>query len=102
MTRPACDGSGIVVVGSAVDPGSYPADIQRILSLNPGASYLRTDQACASLNQATDSGDPIYAVYFPAGSDLSAICGAVARAGGDSYGKWLDNSSDPRANIDCP
>lgn len=101
MTRPACDGSGIVIVGSAVNPGSYPADVQRILSLNPGAAYLRTDQACPSLNQATASGDPIYAVYFPAGSDQAAICGAVTRVGGDAYGKRLDTSSDPTAIVDC-
>jgi len=44
---------------------------------------------------------PFYAVYFPAGTDVPAICGAVARAGGESYGKWLDNSSDRRASIDC-
>ena len=101
MTKPACDGSGIVIVGSAVTPGNYPADIQRILSLNPGASYLRTDQACASLNQRTASGDPIYAVYYPAGADQAAICSAVARAGGDAYGKRLDTSSDPAAVVDC-
>ena len=99
MSRPACDGTGIVVLFSAVSPGSYEQEVQAALNANPGASYLRTDQSCSSLNQATADGDPIYAVYRVGGSDRATVCAAVAGSGG--YGKWLDNTSDPNARIDC-
>ncbi len=99
MSRPACDGTGIVVLFSAVSPNSYAQDVQAALDANPGSSYLRTDQSCSSLNQATAEGNPIYAVYRVGGSDQASVCAAVAGSGG--YGKWLDNTSDPDARIDC-
>ncbi|MBD0860000.1 protein kinase [Gordonia sp. zg691] len=100
ITRPACDGTGIVVVGNAVAPGAYATEVQAFLDRHPGASYLRTDQSCASLRQSLD-GNPIYAVYFVAGSTLGEICGVRNRIGGDAYGKWLDNTSDPTMLITC-
>lgn len=67
ITQPSCDGSGIVVLGSAVVPGKYDSEIQRLLNAHPGAFYLRTDHACPSLRQVSDAGTPIYAVYRPGG-----------------------------------
>ena len=99
MTRPACDGTGIVVLFSAVTPGSYAQEVQAALDANPGSSYLRTDQSCSSLNQATADGNAIYAVYRVGGPDQNSVCAAVAGSGG--YGKWLDNTSDPDARIEC-
>ncbi|MDH3007875.1 serine/threonine-protein kinase [Gordonia alkanivorans] len=101
ITRPACDGTGIVVVGNAVAPGAYAAEVQSFLDRFPGASYLRTDQSCASLRQQSDDGNPIYAVYYVAGQTLGDICGLRNRVGGDSYGKWLDNTTDPASFITC-
>ena len=101
MTRPACDGTGIVLLFASVTPGAYAAEIQQALNEFPGSSYLRTDQSCPSLHQATDSGDPIYAVYRVAGHDQAEVCSAVAAAGGSAYGKWLDNTSDPDSDIAC-
>jgi serine/threonine-protein kinase len=98
MSRPACDGTGIVVLGNATNPGSYPADVQRLLNEYPGASYLRTDQACPSLRQSLN-GNPIYAVYRVAGGTEADICAAVRAAGGETYGKWLDRSGDPNSYI---
>lgn len=99
MTRPTCDGSGIVVVGNATAPGTYAQEISGYLAANPGASYLRTDQSCLSLRQADDAGNAIYAVYYPAGRTVGEICGKRAAVGG--YGKWLDNSTDPRSQVAC-
>ncbi len=101
ISRPACDGTGIVLLLASVTPGAYAAEIQAGLDANPGSSYLRTDQACSSLSQATADGNPIYAVYRVAGADQGAVCAAVRAAGGGAYGKWLDNTTSPSSVIDC-
>jgi hypothetical protein len=97
MSHPACDGTGIVVLGNAITPGRYQADVARLLAANPGASYLRTDKSCPSLRQATEEGNPIYAVYRVA----EEVCNAVRAAGGGAYGKLLDNTTDPGYIIPC-
>lgn len=101
MSHPPCDGTGIVVLGSAVTPGRYDADVQRMLSTFPRSAYLRTDQSCPSLRQATDASDPIYAVYCVAGRTQAQVCAAVRAAGGGAYGKWLDTTTDPTFIIPC-
>ncbi|MDJ0419716.1 serine/threonine-protein kinase [Rhodococcus opacus] len=102
IAQPRCDGTGIVVVGSAITPGQYAEDVQRFLVAHPGSSYLRTDQACPSLRQATDEGNPIYAVYKAAGKSTDAVCTLVRAVGEDAYGKWLDLTTDPTFIIPCP
>ena len=101
MSRPSCNGQGIVVLGNVTTPGQYESGVQRLLSVFPGASYLRTDQSCPSLRQRSDEGNPIYTVYRPAGTTQGQICSAVRSYGGDSYGKWLDASTDPNYIIPC-
>lgn len=101
MSRPSCNGQGIVVLGSVTTPGHYEGGVQRLLAAHPGASYLRTDQTCPSLRAATDEGHPIYAVYRPAGDTEAEVCAAVRSAGGDAYGKWLDHTTDPSFRIQC-
>ncbi|SEH48025.1 serine/threonine protein kinase [Mycolicibacterium rutilum] len=101
MSHPPCDGSGIVVLANAVTPGRYDSEIQRYLNMYPGSSYLRTDESCSSLRRRDDAGNPIYAVYRPAGRTQSQVCSAVRAAGGTAYGKWLDNTTDPRHMIQC-
>ena len=82
MSHPACDGTGIVLLGSVTTPGQYSEGVQRLLDAGPGASYLRTDQSCPSLRQATADGNAIYAVYRVAGRSETAICDAVSAPGG--------------------
>jgi serine/threonine-protein kinase len=101
ISYPSCDGTGIVVLGNAVNPANYRSDIQRMLDKWPDASYLRTDYACPSLRQVDDAGNKIYAVYRVAGSTTQQVCAAVAAAGGDAYGKWLDTTTNPRYIIPC-
>jgi serine/threonine-protein kinase len=101
ISYPSCDGEGIVVLGNAVTPGRYVSDVQRLLNMFPGASYLRTDRACPSLRQSTETGNPIYAVYRVPGPTQRDVCGAVHAAGGDAYGKWLDTTTDPNFIIPC-
>lgn len=101
MTYPACDHSGIVVLANAVAPGQYATEIRSFLAQYPGSSYLRTDHACPSLRQATAEGNAIYTVYRPAGRTVQSVCAAVASAGGDAYGKWLDNTTDPASSVTC-
>ena len=101
MTRPACDGRGIVVLASAVTPGNYENEISAALAANPGSSYLRTDQSCPSLRQRDEYGNVIYAVYRPSGYTKAEVCADVARSPAGSYGRWLDTTSDPRQLIYC-
>jgi len=101
MSKPVCNGQGIVVLGNVTTPGQYASGIQRLLNLFPGASYLRTDQSCPSLRQRSDEGNPIYTVFRPAGTTQGSICAAVRSAGGDAYGKWLDTKTDPNFLMRC-
>ncbi|MGB5951663.1 MAG: hypothetical protein WBG57_04000, partial [Ornithinimicrobium sp.] len=101
ISRPACDGSGIVVLSSATTPGSYREDVEALLERFPDASYLRTDFSCPSLAQETDEGDPIYAVYRSAGDSRQAICQAVREAPAEAYGKRLEESAEPDSVVDC-
>ena len=101
ISRPPCNGQGIVVLGNVTTPGQYESGVQRLLNLHPGASYLRTDRSCPSLRQADDEGDPIYTVYRPAGTTQYEVCSAVSSVGGDAYGKVMDYSTDPAHMITC-
>ncbi|OPX14686.1 serine/threonine-protein kinase, partial [Gordonia sp. i37] len=89
ISTPACDGTGIVVVGNAVDPSNYAGEVQGYLTAFPGSSYLRTDQTCSSLRARDDNGNPIYAVYQVAGRTTADICRLRNQIGGTAYGKWL-------------
>ena len=68
MSDPPCDGRTIVVLGNITTPGMYPAGVQGLLDAHPGVYYLRTDQSCPSLRQASDEGNPIYTVFEFAGT----------------------------------
>lgn len=101
ISSPTCNGQGIVVLGNVTTPGQYAAGIQRLLDGHPGASYLRTDQSCPSLRQATETGNPIYAVYRLAGRSLAQVCAAVRAAGSGAYGRWLSTTVAPGHSITC-
>lgn len=99
ISQPACDGTGIVVVGNAVNEATWASEVQGYLTQFPGSSYLRTDQSCSSLRHRDDNGNVIYAVYQVAGRTQADVCRLRNQLGGDSYGKWLDNTTDPTTNI---
>jgi serine/threonine protein kinase, bacterial len=101
ISKPSCNGQGIVVLGSVTTPGLYADGVQRLLDAHPGSYYLRTDETCPSLRPATDEGNPIYAVFIPGGSTQSAVCAKVRAAGDGAYGKWLDYTTDPGYVIAC-
>lgn len=101
ISAPSCDGTGIVVLYSATNPSTYKEEIAAQLSANPGASYLRTDNVCPSLRQATAEGNAIYAVCRTAGRTETEVCTAVTASSGDAYGKWLDTTTDPGYIIPC-
>lgn len=101
ISRPACNGQYIVILGSVTTPGLYEAGVQRLLDAHPGAFYLRTDQTCPSLRAATEDGNPIYAVFVPGGSTQDQMCAKVQAYGGDAYGKVLDYVTDPGFPFRC-
>jgi serine/threonine protein kinase, bacterial len=101
ISKPACNGQGIVILGSVTTPGEYADGVRRLLAAHPGALYLRTDQTCPSLRAATEDGNPIYAVYRLGGRTEAQVCAAVRRSGGDAYGKWLNSTTDPEERITC-
>ncbi|KHO21428.1 serine/threonine-protein kinase [Mycolicibacterium setense] len=101
ISRPACNGQYIVILGSVTTPGLYEAGVQRLLDAHPGAFYLRTDQTCPSLRAETEDGNPIYAVFVPGGTTQGQMCAKVRSYGGDAYGKVLDYVTDPRVPFRC-
>lgn len=101
ISRPSCDGRGIVVLYSAVTPGAYASEIGAALAANPGAKYLRTDESCPSLRARDDNGNVIYAVYLESGYTRSEVCADVAIAPAGAYGRWLDLTSDPSVLVTC-
>lgn len=101
MTRPECDGSYAVFIGASVDPSRNTADMERFLSANPGAKYLRTDQSCQSLRQRTPSGQVIYAAFLGPYATQTEACTALANAPSGAYIKPLDNTSNPDTIPNC-
>lgn len=101
ITKPACDGRFITLVGAAVDPTRYATDVRSLLDRYRGSHYLRSEGLCASLRGRNDSGDLIYAVYFGPFSSLSQACASRSDGPSGAYVKALDNSSDPSVNVPC-
>ncbi|MFV8165295.1 serine/threonine-protein kinase [Mycobacterium sp. 134] len=101
ISRPACNGQYIVVLGSVTTPGLYEAGVQKLLDAHPGAFYLRTDQTCPSLRAETEEGNPIYAVFVPGGTTQGQMCAKMRAYGGDAYGKVLDYVTDPGIPFRC-
>jgi serine/threonine-protein kinase len=95
-----CTGQYAAFVGSAVDPGSYQAEVQHLLSSFPGSSYLMTESSCAAL-VPTVNGNSVYAVYLGPFSNPSQACAAANRAGGGTYVKALSNTSPDAATVEC-
>ncbi|SFM70903.1 serine/threonine protein kinase [Pseudonocardia ammonioxydans] len=85
ITRLACTGDDVVVVGAGVDPARYPQDVVEHLAKHPGARYLRSLGGCGSFRPRTPTGELIYVVYLGPFTDRGRACAALAAAGGDSY-----------------
>lgn len=79
-----CDGSYVVIVGSAVTPGRYAQEVAWLLSATPGTRYLRTSGSCGSFSQRTRSGALVYAVYLGPFPTLAEACAARSRAPAES------------------
>ncbi|MEU0794368.1 protein kinase [Amycolatopsis sp. NPDC005961] len=98
MSTPPCDGSYVVVLGSAITPARYRADVQRLLDTHPGARYLHTPTTgCGSLRQQVNGAD-VYAVFD---GPFTAKESACARRGGSAYVKRLDNTTSPAQVVSC-
>ena len=98
MSTPACDGSYVVVLGSAITPTRYRADVQQFLNAHPGARYLHTPTTgCGSLRQQVNGAD-VYAVYD---GPFAAKESACARRSGSAYVKRLDNTTSPAQVVSC-
>jgi serine/threonine-protein kinase len=98
MSTPACDGSYVVVLGSAITPTRYRADVQQFLDAHPGARYLHTPTTgCGSLRQQVNGAD-VYAVYD---GPFAAKESACARRSGSEYVKRLDNTTSPAQVVSC-
>jgi serine/threonine-protein kinase len=101
MAPPACDGSWVVILGSATDPASYAADLSALLSANPGAKYVLTQGACPSLRQQTAEGQQIYAVYVGPYPDQAAACAVKLATGVQAYVKRMDGTTPPDQTWSC-
>jgi serine/threonine-protein kinase len=101
VTRPACDGQFITIVGSAVQPGSYPADVARLLSRHPGSAYLFAGASCSSLRARLPNGNSIYAVFVGPFPTQAQACATRRTIGGDSYVRVLDDVTPNDRLVKC-
>ncbi|MGK3207244.1 protein kinase domain-containing protein [Amycolatopsis sp. MEPSY49] len=98
MSTPACDGSFVVILGSAITPARYRADVQRFLDAHPGSAYLHAPSTgCGSLRQQVNGAD-VYAVYSGPFGTKDAAC---AHRTGGAYVKRLDNTTSPTQVVNC-
>ena len=101
MTPPACDGTWIVIVASAVDPATYGADVTAGLATDPSARYVLTQGQCASLRQSTADGGRIYAVYLGPYPDQASACATSTGIGNGAYVKRMDDTTPPDQTWEC-
>ena len=101
VTRPACDGQFIIVVGSAIQPGSYPADVTRLLRRHSGSAYLYAAASCSSLRARLPNGNSIYAVYLGPYPSQAQACASRRAVGGDSYVRVLDDVTPNDRLVKC-
>ncbi|GAB1515104.1 serine/threonine-protein kinase [Actinophytocola sp. KF-1] len=101
ISTPDCDGSYIVIVGSALNPDEYREDVQAFLDAKPGASYLHAPSTgCGSLRQRIDGAD-IYSVYYGPFPGRDEACARRADEGGDAFVRRLDDTSSPKQAVSC-
>jgi hypothetical protein len=101
MSTPACNGSYIVIVGSAVTPAHYASAVQQFLNDNPGSKYLHAPSTgCTSLRTRLNGAD-IYSVFYGPFQNKEKACGKRADTGGDSFVRRLDNSTAPDRAVSC-
>jgi serine/threonine-protein kinase len=101
LSTPACDGSYIVIVGSAVKPDQYRRTVQGILDGYPGTKYLHAPSTgCPSLRQQLDGAD-IYSVYYGPFVNKEAACDKRKSVGKDSFVRRLDDTSTPDRAVSC-
>jgi serine/threonine-protein kinase len=101
ISSPACDGSYIVVVGSAVDKTKYAADVARFLKESPGANYLHALSTNCSSLRSHFNGVEIYAAYYGPFADQRAACAKKASVGRDSFVRRLDNKTPSDEIVSC-
>jgi len=101
MTSPPCDGTWVVIVGSATDPASYAEDVSQLLGIDPQVKYVLTEGACSSLRQRTDEGNQIYAAYLGPYPDQKSACTLSTGIGGGVYVKRLDTTTPPEKTWPC-
>jgi serine/threonine protein kinase len=101
LSTPACDGSYIVIVGSAVNPKQYQGSVQKFLDENSGAKYLHAPSTgCRSLRQQYEGAD-IYSVYYGPFANKGKACAKRDSVGKDSFVRRLDDTSSPERAISC-
>jgi serine/threonine-protein kinase len=101
ISNPGCDGTYIVVVGSAINKSQYAADVEQFLKENPGAKYLHAlSTSCGSL-RTHYNGVEIYAAYYGPFGDQRAACGKKASVGRDSFVRRLDNNTPSDEIVSC-
>jgi hypothetical protein len=102
ISYPACDGSGVVVLSSHMNPSTDANTVQDALDANPGSFYVRTDLSCDNFNrpsQASSSGNYIYAVLTYGGDTPSSLCSSIESYG--TYGYWLRDGVKPGEPVVC-
>ncbi|PTT60823.1 DUF805 domain-containing protein [Arthrobacter sp. HMWF013] len=90
-----CTGQFILVYHSSTDPSAYARDVQTNLESHPGSKYLLTLGSCSSLNQMSNTGTMIYAVYGGPYNTLAQACVAASQFPEEAYVKIMDSATAP-------
>ncbi len=100
MSQPACDGQYVTILASIKQ--TTASAMQYALEHDyPGASYLRSDQACPSLNVGSSDGSPLYRIFVGPFPDPVSACAARAQSTQGAFVKRLSDES-PLHAVPCP
>jgi serine/threonine-protein kinase len=101
MTKPACDGSYVTMVGSSVLPDQYARVVQANLDAYPTSQYLLTETTCPSLSPRTSQGNLIYSIYLGPFGTKAEACAARSMGPADAYIRILDTTTPATAQQLC-
>lgn len=100
MAQPACDGQYVTILAS-IKQTTASAMEHALRTEFPGASYLRTDQTCPSLNVGASDGSPLYRIFVGPFPDAPTACAARAQSSQGAFVKRLSDES-PQHTVTCP
>lgn len=101
MSRPACDGSYVAMLGAGVNPDTNRETVQRLLDQYAGSNYLLTEITCSSLAPRNNQGQQIFQVFRGPFRKIAEACAARFPGPTDAYVRILDSATPPGTPVRC-